>query len=296
MNKPNKTAHIVDVCAVFFRHYFSSTPVFMNEQGWDVSALMACTRWLCQKQFLESNLVVLAFDESLGTGFRHKLDENYKANRALPSDDVIYQLTLLKDIAQLMGFVVLASEEFEADDLIASSISQLDKHTCVIYSRDKDLQQLLSDSVSLLDFSNNKIRTAESLLDTTGLMPEQIPLYLALMGDASDNIQGVVGVGDKTARGLLIKYKTWAGLLSAIDSGVSLPVRGAERIAKAVFEHKDRVQKNLLLTQLRRDVPVSLTSSLFNQESWQVLNALLTQLNINKALKSPLKLVSEYVV
>ena len=195
MNEPTKTAHLVDVCAVFFRYYFSNSPVLVNDEGWDVSALSACIRWLAKREFLQGDLVVLAFDESLGSGFRHAIDENYKANRPLPSEDIIYQLTLLKDIAQLMEFVVLASEEFEADDLIASCVHKLADWQCVIYSRDKDLRQLVSNSVTVLDFTNSTHWTPSLLLEKTELTAAQIPLYLALVGDASDNISGVPGVG-----------------------------------------------------------------------------------------------------
>lgn len=291
-----KKVHLVDVCAVFFRFYFSPAPEYLNDDGRDVSSLMSMVRWLSKKEFFADELVVMAFDESLGSGFRHAIDENYKANRALPTDDIIYQLTLLKSIAQFMGFVVLASDEFEADDLIASATYQLAKHTCIIYSRDKDLKQLLNKNVSLLDFTNNTCWTPELLLLHMEVEPSQIPLYLALVGDASDNIQGVKGVGDKTARQLLRGGRQWPELLDSIKSGESFGVRGEARIKENILVSTSLIEKNLSLTRLRVDAPISFQREVLSDDNWQILNALLNQLNLQTPLKKSLGLISGYVL
>ncbi len=291
-----KTVHLVDVCAVFFRFYFSPAPEYLTDEGWDVSSLISMIRWFCKKEFFTDDMVVLAFDESLGTGFRHKIDENYKANRALPTDDIIYQLTLLKSIAQYLGFVVLASNEFEADDLIASSVDQLPEKNCIVYSRDKDLKQLLKGNVSLLDFANGTVWTPDSLYSEMTIEPSQIPLYLALVGDSSDNIQGVVGVGDKTARYLLQEGRNWPELLQFIRSGEALGIRGEARIKGGILESVSLIEKNLSLTQLRVDAPISFKREALTDENWQILNALLEQLNLQRLLKKHLGLISGYVI
>ena len=291
-----KTVHLVDVCAVFFRFYFSPAPEYLTDDGWDVSSLISMIRWLSKKAFFTDEMVILAFDESLGSGFRHKIDENYKANRALPTDDIIYQLTLLKSVAQYMGFVVLASNEFEADDLIASSLSQLTGKNCIIYSRDKDLKQLLKENVSLLDFATNAVWTPKSLYSDMTIEPSQIPLYLALVGDSSDNIQGVRGVGDKTARHLLKGGLNWPEFLEFIQSGEALGVRGEARIKGNILESVPLIEKNLSLTQLRTDAPLSFKSEDLTDENWQIFNALLEQLNLQTLLKKHLGLISGYVI
>ena len=291
-----KKVHLVDVCAVFFRFYFSPAPDYLNDEGRDVSSLMSMIRWLSKKEFFTDELVVMAFDESLGSGFRHAIDENYKTNRALPTDDIIYQLTLLKSIAQFMGFVVLASDEFEADDLIASAANQLAGDSCIIYSRDKDLKQLLTNNVNLLDFTNNTCWTPELLLSQMHLEPSQIPLYLALVGDASDNIQGVKGVGDKTARLLLQGGRHWPDLFNDIKSGEHLGVRGEARIKENILVSVSLIEKNLSLTRLRLDAPISLQRETLTDDNWQVLNALLKQLNLQAPLKKSLGLISGYVL
>ncbi len=290
-----KTAQLVDVCSVFFRYYFSKLPAVINDDGWDVSALLATTGWLCKKELFESSVVVLAFDESLGSGFRHEINPLYKANRALPTEDIIYQLELLKSIGQYLGFVVLASHEFEADDLIASAVAQLPEHTCTIYTRDKDLRQLVTARVSILDFTNEVCWTPQHVIEKMAIHPGQVPLYLALVGDASDNIEGVQGVGDKTARLLLQAFKDWPALVSSLQKNDTLAIRGGARIRQSLLDNEPRVQENLLLIKLRIDAPIDLQVESFNRENWLDLNALLEHLGLQSSLKKSMQLVSGYL-
>ncbi len=290
-----KTAVLVDVCSVFFRYYFSQQPKMINGQGWDVSALMATVRWLCKKELLESSLVVMAFDESLGSGFRHKINPQYKANRALPTEDVIYQLELLKTIAQYLGFVVLTSDKFEADDLIASASAQLLDHRCIVYTRDKDLRQLVSERVSLLDVTNQMHWTPSVVLEEMEISPQQVPLYLALVGDSSDNIQGVEGVGDKTARALLQQFNDWSQLLTFVQQHKTVNVRGGARIRESILNSESLVKENLLLTQLRTDAVISLKYEPISEQSYIELVALLEHLSLQTPLKKSMKLVSGYL-
>jgi len=290
-----KAAQLVDVCSVFFRYYFSKLPAVINHDGWDVSALLATTRWLCKKEFMDAGVVVLAFDESLGSGFRHEINPQYKANRALPSEDIIYQLELLKSIGQYLGFVVLASHEFEADDLIASAVAQLPEHTCTIYTRDKDLRQLVAASVTILDFTNEVCWTPEYVLEKMAIRPAQVPLYLALVGDASDNIEGVPGVGDKTARVLLQAFEDWPTLLGSLQQNNTLAIRGGARIRQSLLDNEGRVQENLSLTKLRCDAPINLQAESFTHENWLILNALLEHLGLQSPLRKSMQLVSGYL-
>ncbi len=290
-----KKAVLVDVCSVFFRYYFSKQPPIINEQGWDVSALMATIRWLCKKDMLESSRVIMAFDESLGSGFRHKINPHYKANRALPTEDIIYQLELLKTIAHYLGFVVLASNEFEADDLIASAISQLTDYRCTVYTRDKDLRQLVNERVGLLDFTNEIRWTPLKVIEEMQITPQQVPLYLALVGDNSDNIQGVQGVGDKTARVLLHRFTDWPQLLAYVQEHKALNVRGGARICATLLNSENLVKENLSLTQLRHDAPISLTCDPISEQSFIDFTALLECLRLKLPLKKSIQLVSGYL-
>ncbi len=253
----NASAHLIDMSAVFFRYYFAQGLERINDEGWDVSALYGSARWLLsQTALFEAKFVVAAFDESLYTGFRHQIDEDYKANRAPPTEDIIYQFECLKHICECLGFTVLASEVFEADDLIAAATQQLSPNACLIHSRDKDLRQLLGPSVMMKDIMTDKEWCADLLLHEEGIHPEQVPLLLALMGDASDNIVGVPRVGIKTATTLIRNFSDWPTIYSAAEQGLPLLVRGEKAIRELLLEFSELIPHNLSLTRLRRDADI----------------------------------------
>jgi len=290
-------AHIIDISAVFFRYYFAPGPEVFNDD-YEVSALISSIRWLSQAPFFSSDITLLAFDESLGTGFRHELDEDYKANRALPTEDIVYQLACLQQVASMMGFAVLKSTEYEADDLIASAVQVLHGHEITIHSRDKDLRQLLAEHVSMMDVQTSKVWDIAELWSNTKLHPKQIPDYLALMGDASDNIIGVPSVGDKTARALLNQFADWPALLGAVKAGGELNVRGAKRIAGLIDEYKELVDHNLRLTKLVANINISSeldAIEAFNHESYRALMLFCQSIGVEEKLKKPLAKLEEFL-
>ena len=292
-------AHIVDISAVFFRYYFAPSPEFYNDDDYEVSALISCVRWLCDARFFSSDITILAFDESLGTGVRHQIDEDYKANRALPTEDIIYQLACLQQVASFMGFSVLKSTEHEADDLIASAVATLRDYECVIHSRDKDLRQLLNQRTCMIDVQTQKVWDTDELWAHTQLHPRQIPDYLALMGDASDNIIGVPGIGDKTARALLNQFPDWPALLLAVQAGQTLSVRGAARLSGLIEEYQELVEHNLRLTRLVDDIEISQELGdveRFNVESYETLLLFCQNIGLSEKLKKPLAKLKEYLI
>lgn len=284
------SVNLIDISAVFFRYYFSPIPMQLNKTGLDVGSLKACVRWLSQETFLTTKTIV-AFDESFQVGVRHQLDPSYKANRGLPDEHIIYQLDLLKTIAEQMGFIVLSSHEHEADDLIASAVHALPNSQCLIYSRDKDLMQLLSERVQMLDFVADIRWTPELLLEKRRLKPAQVALYLALVGDSSDNIVGVTRIGDKTATALLAQFEDWPSLLKAAQTPSSFALRGAATIAQNLLSEQKRVEHNLLLTQLKCDIDVELNTSQFDDESVSFLTALFDEIGLLPALNKTLTLL-----
>lgn len=287
-----KQAHLIDISAVFFRYYFAPGPSVVTDDGWEVYPLLASLRWLINPIFIQADVTVAAFDESLGTCFRNELAPNYKANRAPPTEDILYQLSLLKSFCEHLGFVVLAGETYEADDYIATAATLLDDHHVTMHSRDKDLRQLLGDQIIMQDNATQAIWDVARLKQDQGLLPEQIVDYLALMGDASDFIDGVPGIGAKTATTLLQTYGDYKGIYEAIETGATLKVRGAQRIAQSLIEHQDTVLLNRQLTQLCRNIPVSLTALEFNQEQYFFVYALVEQLNLKRPLNKQLEILA----
>ncbi|MFT7558700.1 MAG: DNA polymerase-1 [Flavobacteriales bacterium] len=257
MSITTKKVFIIDASIYFFRAYFAVSYEHKSKSSHDVAATLSYARWLFS--LIEHNspqFIVVCFDESLGSGFRHRIDSDYKANRALPDDALAYQLLASKKLTELAGVTCYASSEFEADDLIASVYSNSINRGLepIVVSADKDLSQLLSDSQGLYwDYPKKTAMNKTDLSKLRGFPIDRMPLYLALVGDASDNIQGVPGVGDKTASALLANYCDWADVLANLDELQGLPIRSAKKLKALFIEYTPTIEKNLRLTQLRHD-------------------------------------------
>lgn len=271
---------LIDCPIYIFKYYFSVQHEHLSVSGKDVATVLAFYRWL-QKLLadIEPSQVAVCFDESLGSGFRHDIDPEYKANRVLPDDEILYIFLACKKICEALGLCVLASDRFEADDLIASAYFHVKAQglNCSIISRDKDLGQLLnSDGDTLWDYPNGMALNAEAFYQKHGVRPRQFADYLAIVGDASDNIFGVQGVGAKTCVALLNVYESWEDIKSNLTQLSSLKIRGASGLQAKFIENADVVDKNLRLTRLdhhsvdwtkqnmkRRDIDRDTLSELF---------------------------------
>ena len=261
---------LVDASAVFFHYYFGMPDYWYSEDGEPSAAVYgfsSCvSRWLVEYHPVR---VAVCFDESLQTGFRHEIDPNYKANRALPDDNIRFQLSACKKMCTLLGLPVFASQKYEADDLIASLVRTLRRSQTpiVMASRDKDLAQLLLRPQDCLwDFTNNKQLMAESVLGRWQVQPHQVADYLALVGDASDNIVGVPGVGAKTASQLLNTFESIDHLLKNLDDVSSLPIRGAKSLTGRLQEHRQSLLRARQLTRLGDTVPLIKTVGELNRK------------------------------
>lgn len=194
--------------------------------------------------------LVVAFDPP-GPVFRHQLYDQYKANRPEMPQDLRVQSQRIRDVCAAMGIAVLCEEGFEADDVIAT-VTRLGRDRgvdIVICSKDKDLQQLLGDGVVMYDTKSDIVTDAATLEGDKGIKPTQVVDMLALMGDTSDNVPGVAGIGPKTAAKLISEYGSLDELLARRDT---LQGRNKQRLAAA----DEQLRLSRELVQLRYDVPV----------------------------------------
>ncbi len=159
--------------------------------------------------------ILMVFDAK-GTNFRHEIYKEYKANRNSMPSELSEQTGTIIDLVKAYGIHVIQKDDVEADDVIASAVRQVNiKNTqTIISSGDKDLAQLVTDNVVLINNFDSKILDTKGVIDKFGVKPNQIFDYLCLVGDASDNIPGVNKVGPKTAVRLLEKYKNIDGILN----------------------------------------------------------------------------------
>ena len=201
-----------------------------------------------------SSHVSVAFDAG-GETFRHKLYAEYKATRSPMPDDLASQLPLIHDLLEALGIPVWECEGIEADDLLATMVTRAESEQirCLIVSSDKDLAQLVTDDVWLLRPLGRGREGFEecdppSVEKRYGVPPAQIADWLSLVGDSSDNIPGVPGVGEKTAAKLLKQFGSLDELMKR-----SSEVRN-ERIRRSLEEHRNTLQLAQRLVALDRDV------------------------------------------
>lgn len=162
--------------------------------------------------------IACAFDVHCPT-FRHKLYDQYKAGRHPTPEELVAQIPMLKQVLQAMGIRTVELPGYEADDIVGTLAGQADGEVIVV-SGDRDLLQLVADNVTVYHTKRgitDVIKYTPARLAEEGLRPDQVPELKGLMGDSSDNLKGVAGVGEKTAKDLIAKYDNLDGLYSHID-------------------------------------------------------------------------------
>ena len=250
----NAPLYLLDASIYIFQAHFSSWQYVASEAGDDRSAFYGFAQSLFRllrligygraPQALPESQprLAVAFDESLFSGFRHRLYPDYKSNRVLPDENLAWQLKACRAFCRSLGIPEFASEEYEADDLIGTLAQRYHQNSSVvIVSRDKDLGQLLAgDTDGLWDIQQSMPRTRQVLNEQLGIWPEQIPCYLGLTGDAVDCIPGVPGIGPKAAAGLLQSYPDMLSIYAEPDRVATLAFRGAKTCAEKLLNFRDQ--------------------------------------------------------
>jgi DNA polymerase-1 len=252
------TAHLIDASIYIFRAWHSMPAEFADVDGAPINAVHGFTRFLCD--FLERvrpTHVLAAFDESLVSSFRNGIYPAYKAHREVPPAELLVQFDYCKQIAAALGVSVQSDAQYEADDLIGSALTMARTHgfRAVIVSADKDFGQLIGLHDEQWDFSRNERWDARGVKQRLGVRPDQVVDYLALTGDAVDNIPGVPGVGPKTAAVLLAHFGTLDALLTRIEEVPYLRVRGAAQVYARIKEHRELALLSQRLSAIALDAP-----------------------------------------
>ncbi len=265
-----RSFYLIDGYAQFFRAYHAvRTPMTSPVTGEPtnltygfVGMLLKLLRGQEASMTGPPDLLAVALDVSGDRGtFRSGLYPAYKANRPPAPDDLPVQVKRCMALLEAIGVPLLGSEGYEADDVIATVATQLRASDVLVraISKDKDLKQLLAGGrFELYDVHTDTPTSAATLMEETGLTPEQVPLMLALMGDNADNVPGVPGVGPKTAAQLVAEF----GSLEAIAAEVrdeaapkkDWKIKGKRR--ENVLAFLDELPLSLDLVTLRHDAPV----------------------------------------
>ncbi|CUS47777.1 MAG: DNA polymerase I PolA [Idiomarinaceae bacterium HL-53] len=256
---PQQPFILVDGSSYLFRAYHAP-PHLTNEKGEPTGAIYGVVNMLRSllKQYHPTHMAVV-FDAK-GKTFRNNMYEAYKANRPPMPEDLREQIEPLHQIVEALGLPLIVIEGVEADDVIGTLAMQAAKegrHT-LISTGDKDMAQLVNENVTLINTMTNTILTPEKVPEKYGVNAEQIIDFLALMGDSSDNIPGLPGVGEKTAQKILQGIGSIDAMLANPDSIADLDFRGAKSIPQKVRDNEDQLKLSKALATIKLDVEIPL--------------------------------------
>lgn len=253
--------YLIDASIYFFRSYFVMPESWVSLSGYSTAGTMGYYLWLTR--FLNDvapENVVACFDESLGTGFRHKLYQGYKSSRALPNEALQFELLLTQQITQALGVKTLSSATYEADDLIATLRARAASsgQPVTIISSDKDLAQcVLGPDDTIWDYNKAGPMGPCDIVEKLGVRPNQVASYLALVGDTADDIPGVPQLGPKSAVAIFSIFSHWPELRENIAAVSDIPMRRAAFIASQIEGYKEQIDLAFKLTSAISDAKVS---------------------------------------
>ncbi len=277
----SKALFLVDGSSYIYRAFFA-LPFLSNSTGLPTNAIYGFARMM-NKLLKEHNPTHLAvvFDVSRET-FRTKRYKEYKAQRPKTPDELSVQIPYIRKLLDLLGIPRLELEGYEADDVIATLAKKASGEGWRVYivSPDKDLLQVVSDKIFVIDPLQEKLYTPKEVVEKFGVPPEHIPTYLALVGDKSDNIPGVRGIGAKRAVEIIRKLGDLESIYKRLDSL-------SPSIKKALAEEKEKAFLSLDLAKVRSDLPIPFDPKILSlsEPNYEGLIKLYSKLEFSSLLK-----------
>ncbi len=245
---------LIDGNSLLNRAYYA-TPIFTTKDGLPTNGIFGFIKLMLKIiSDKKPSYMAVAFDVHAPT-FRHKMYDEYKAGRKSMPDELAVQMPILKDVLRMMGIRICELPGYEADDIIGTLSRKFDVHSYV-YTGDRDSYQLVCEKVNVCytrkGVSDLLELSSENFKDEIGLEPLQIIEQKALMGDKSDNIPGIAGVGEKSAMGLLEKYHDLDGIYAHLDE-----LTGA--LHKKISEGKESAYFSKTLATIDLNVPLDVS-------------------------------------
>ncbi len=252
----------VDASYFIFRAYHSMPPDMVDGDGNATHALYGFARFLCDLlERVRPERIGVAFDISLRgeASFRNGIYPAYKANREPPPADLERQFALCREFCRHLGLAEFASPSHEADDIIGTLAARARAAGLrnVLVTRDKDLSQLIRDGDTFWDYAADVHYAYHDIAARFGAAPESIADFLALTGDAVDNIPGVPGIGRKTAAELFAHFASLDELYANLHRLPAMRLRGAAGIAARLQAHREAAYLARRLTGIVCDLPLA---------------------------------------
>ena len=251
--------YLVDASVFIFRAYYSVPLEFVDPDGNPVNAVHGFARFMGELLERQSPArIAVAFDESLEQSYRNEIYPAYKANRDPAPAELKRQFGLCREVVRALGVADYGSSRYEADDIIGTLATRARAADVpvTIVSRDKDLTQLVGARDTYWDAVADVRYGYHDIEERFGVKPERMADFLALMGDAVDNIPGVPGVGRKTAATLLKHFDTLPGVYENLAAVPKLKFRGAAFVAQTLAEHRESAFLSRQLTGIACDMPL----------------------------------------
>ena len=247
------TVYLVDGTAYVYRAFYAIRQRLSTAAGLPTQAVFGFKNML-QKlvQQEKPHYLGVAFDER-GPTFRHAMDPNYKANRPSMPDDLEVQIPYIHQLIEAFNIPTIRLQGYEADDILGTLARRFEAQGCdvVLVTSDKDLCQLVTPHTTLLDTMKAQRFGVAEVKERFGVEPQHVADFLGLMGDASDNIPGVPGVGEKTARQLLEAFGDLDSLLTQVDA-VKRP-----RLRESLRDNAELARQSRLLATINVETPVA---------------------------------------
>jgi len=278
----SETVYLIDGSAYIYRAYHAVAPL-TNSEGMPTHAVFGFLNIL--KRMLKDKkpeYLAVAFDMR-GPVFRHEMYADYKANRPPMPDDLAVQIPYIKELVHAMNIPCFEMQGIEADDIIASSAKLLGEQgiNVVVVSGDKDLLQLVNEKTVMWDPMKNKVMDIAAVEEKYNVKPVQLLDCYALMGDSSDNVPGVPGIGPKTAEKLINQHQSLEGVYEALDGMKKSKMK--ERLA----ENKDEafLSRDLIRLKYDAEIPAELAAYTFQEGDAEKLQDLFMRLGFKSMVK-----------
>jgi DNA polymerase-1 len=257
------TIHLIDASPYLFRAFFSLPKTIVDRAGRPANAVYGFATFFAKYVADEKpSHIAVAFDRHFNQSFRNREYAPYKAHRDASPPELDAQVDPALDLVEALGATTLIDEEYEADDLIATAMEQTrgGGASYVIVSTDKDLAQLVSDRVTLVDPARGLRFDAAAVVEKFGVRPDQITDFLGLAGDAVDNIPGVRGIGPKTAAQLLGRYGSIEGIYEQVPAMKKSRIRGEGSVAAKLEADVVNAGLSKRLATVSTEAPIEVTA------------------------------------
>jgi 5'-3' exonuclease len=293
--------YLIDASVFIFRAYYSVPTTLTDTDGQPVNAVHGFGRFIGDLlEHEKPTHIGVAFDQSLTSSFRNKLYPPYKANREPAPVELQRQFSWCRELCRAFGLADFSSAEYEADDLIGTlaARARLDGRRTVLVTRDKDLSQLIRPGDVYWDYIGERRYQYDDIPERFGVLPERMADFLALTGDAVDNIQGVPGVGKKTASLLLRHFRSLDHLYENLDGVLKLKIRNAGFVVGQLRDHRDAAFLARQLTVIACDAPLSSESAYLQRRPPNIaaLGTLYDTLGFGPLLRNQAKRIADKAV